>query len=196
MLSRILLSMMLLATVALVQASSTGLLLEKLNQIQLITPKRQSSSNISLSQFPQQCQSGCATAVNALNTCSSATCLCNTSVDKSLGQCINCSVNADPSLASASSGQQVLDTYNSFCKGTNVSTLSLSVTASLSANATASSTFSFSLGPTTTVTQLGSPTIITSLPTATTVSTSAAKQSNVGYGSIGVIIALLAPLLA
>jgi len=64
---------MLLATVALVQASSTGgelyslsifgplnqtfafiVLLEKLHQIQLVTPKRQSSSNISLSQFPQQ----------------------------------------------------------------------------------------------------------------------------------------------
>jgi len=195
MLSRVFLSMMLLAMMALVQASSTGILLEKLHQIQLLTPKRQ-STNISLSQFPQKCQSGCATAVTALNTCSSAACLCNSSVDKSLGNCINCSVNSDASTASISSGQQVLDTYNSFCTGTNVTSLSLLVTASIAANATASSTFSVSLGPTTTVTQLGSPSIITSLPTAT--SSSAATQLDVGYGygSIGVVIAFLAPLLA
>ena len=160
MLSRILMSVMLLAMVALVQASSTGrelsslsifgrltrpftVLLEKLHQIRLVTPKRQ-STNISLSQFPQQVvhliilfascthapvlpvpkwmRNGRPSAQRmhdlsplpdfthiCRQTCSSADCLCDSSVDKSLGQCINCSVNSDASAASISSGQQVLD---------------------------------------------------------------------------------------
>ncbi|KAF8736452.1 hypothetical protein AX14_000321 [Amanita brunnescens Koide BX004] len=202
MLSYLWLSITLLAIVTLVQASPTDLsllFLERLHQLQAIRPKRQ-STNTSLSDFPAQCHNECEPAVNALNTCSAATCLCTDAVDKSMGACIECSVNADPSSTSIASSQQAIDTYNTLCNGLSVTSISFSAPGGSTGSASSANPFSTSLPSSTSTTYTR--TTITSLPTLATpssTSTSAAKpgaRSNARFGLISVMITFLVPLLA
>ncbi|KAK2459455.1 hypothetical protein APHAL10511_008532 [Amanita phalloides] len=191
-----------------VAADPTSALLERLRYIQVRTPKRQSSnSSIPITEFPVQCQKGCTPAVNALNTCSAATCLCNPTIDSSLGQCISCSVNAEPTASVIQNGQQVLDSYNTLCKGTGVSSLSLSITASQSGSSISSAS-----GSVTASNPTGSPsqrtiTSISSLSTPASAPAPSSPTSNspsaaIGilpsfeFASIGLVVALLTSLLA
>ncbi|KAF8637179.1 hypothetical protein AX17_002992 [Amanita inopinata Kibby_2008] len=107
----------------------TEALLNRLHEIHHSPQKRQTSGGdaVPLSDFPSQCQAGCAPAVTAINTCTSAACICNPTVAKSLQQCVNCSVNAVPDPSVVQSGQQVLDTYDNLCAGSGLTSLSLTV---------------------------------------------------------------------
>ncbi|KAF8346270.1 hypothetical protein F5887DRAFT_961056 [Amanita rubescens] len=222
MLTRFSLSVVLLAMnlMAVVQAQGVGLrpdqisiaLLERLHYFQAFTPKRQSNTTVSLSEFPIQCQPGCKTAVNALNTCSAATCLCNAPVESSLSFCVNCSVNTIPSASVIQSGQQVVDTYNTLCKGTNVSSISLNITAPIMTTSTPSvggaTSAGFGSGSAPTTANGPTTTITVPLPTGGTAATGASTaqstsgssasttivtRASVGYAFIALIIPLLLP---
>ncbi|PFH53614.1 hypothetical protein AMATHDRAFT_1256 [Amanita thiersii Skay4041] len=105
----------------------TEALRDKLASIKARSLKRQTSSgdDIPLSSFPTQCQSICRPAISAINTCTTASCICTTAVADSLEGCINCTVNVLPDPDVISSGQQVLDTYGTTCPG--IHSLSLTV---------------------------------------------------------------------
>jgi len=168
-----LVTVLLVLTVAIGNGTYTfpaGAFLARLHQLQARNAsKRQAGSTgsngsgISVSDFPTQCQSGCTPAVNAFNTCSSVSCLCTTSVDNSLRDCITCSINAEPGDSSiVSDGENVFSTYNTLCAGSGVKTLSLSGVSSVPPSTSgASSTIEGSqasftppmaVGPTTTIT--------------------------------------------
>ncbi|KIL54980.1 hypothetical protein M378DRAFT_170883 [Amanita muscaria Koide BX008] len=66
-------------------------------------------TSVPLSDFPVQCQQGCVPAINAINTCTSSSCVRVPTVDSSLAYCVSCSVNADPTPSIIQSGQQLLD---------------------------------------------------------------------------------------
>ncbi|KAF8736434.1 hypothetical protein AX14_000307 [Amanita brunnescens Koide BX004] len=221
MLTRYPLSVILLAFMAIVQVHATidlsVALLERLYGFQGLEKRQTSSTNnsVPLSDFPQQCQGGCKLSIDALNTCSAATCLCNSTVEASLNFCINCSVNEVPTTSVIQSGQQVVDTYNTLCKGVaGVSTIILNITVSTEAgsstvNGSATSiaigsgtttSLSPGIGPTTTITSLPS---IAVTPAATgasgsigpAASTAVGTGADVRYAFIVLIIALFAPLL-
>ncbi|KAJ8522239.1 hypothetical protein ONZ45_g1175 [Pleurotus djamor] len=81
--------------------------------------RRQTS--ISYGDIPAGCQSSCSSMVSTINSCSSLSCFCTSSVASSFESCVYCSYNLMPTASQRSNGQALLDTYNSACSGTGIS---------------------------------------------------------------------------
>ncbi|KAF8737914.1 hypothetical protein AX14_012189 [Amanita brunnescens Koide BX004] len=228
MYKHLLVTVLCLATIANANslADSTSKFLQNLHTVQRRQSSGSGNSTIPLSDFPQQCQSGCAPAVNKLNTCTTTTdCICTREVDDSLQGCLTCSVKAVNTTDTVQSAQAVASAFNTVCSGSGLSSItvggatatgSASATSSqtLSGNATATNSGTTTSGVATTFTSAtglstGSPTQ-TSLTVLTTAGTSASAAStstarsagiatasaNVGYLSFTVVVTFLAALMA
>jgi len=181
-----------------------------LNDLQNTVLRRQTTgsgnSTIPLSAFPPECQSGCTVAVNAINTCANATCLCTKAVDSSLQGCLDCVLQSSEAANLGASAGQVVTLYNQECSGSGIPSISLAsgVTASGTATTTGTEVYpssgsSSAAGGTTAPTLTSTPTATvattgSSAPTST--KTSGASATSASVGLLTIVVTFLAAFMA
>ncbi|KAE9404207.1 hypothetical protein BT96DRAFT_989483 [Gymnopus androsaceus JB14] len=77
------------------------------NTLDVLLPRQSTGTGTDPSDIPTQCQSQCDAVVNALNTCTSDSCICTPDNANGLESCVECLINIDPT-DEESSGEEVL----------------------------------------------------------------------------------------
>ncbi|KAF8196955.1 hypothetical protein BJ912DRAFT_1039898 [Pholiota molesta] len=84
---------------------------ESLNQMSGLVP-RQFQGTV--------CDQQCSVFENAVNTCTTTSCICSSSAEAGLQSCINCAVDAAPTASVISSAQKLINTYEQACPAASV----------------------------------------------------------------------------
>jgi len=93
------------------------------------TPSSLQARYVNPSEFPTQCQSPCLPIIDALNTCTSKTCICTNTNGQYVETCGDCVLTVNPTPTEQAQVQYVLDYYTDYCfaAGIPVTPLSISV---------------------------------------------------------------------
>ncbi|KIM76741.1 hypothetical protein PILCRDRAFT_826136 [Piloderma croceum F 1598] len=75
---------------------------------------------INPNEFPTQCQSTCLPIVNALNTCTSTTCICTKGNSNNIESCGDCVLQVDSLPTEIAEVQYIFDYFFGYCVGAGI----------------------------------------------------------------------------